>query len=102
MSVYSLHLTIRAQEDINQFWDYVPQDYWEPAERFIDSLLERTQDLAGFPYMGPPDAELIDVHALVVGRFKVFYTVNESTRTVMILRFWDTHRDLPIWEDLSG
>ena len=102
MSLYSLHLTLRAQEDINRFWDYVPPDYWEPAERFIDSLFERTEELTRFPYLGPSDPDLSDVHALVFGRFKVFYTVNEPTRTVMILRFWDTHQDLPTWEDLSG
>jgi plasmid stabilization system protein ParE len=102
MSLYSLHITLRAQEDINRFLDYVPQDYWEPAERFIDSLLERAEKLARFPHMGPPDADLPGVRALVFGRFKVFYTVNEPTRAVVILRFRDTHQDLPTWEDLSG
>ncbi|MCE0524172.1 MAG: type II toxin-antitoxin system RelE/ParE family toxin [Methylacidiphilales bacterium] len=102
MSLYSLHLTLRAQEDINRFWDYVPPDDWESAERFIDRLFERTEKLAGFPHMGPPDADLSGVRALVFGRFKVFYTVNEATRTVMVLRFWGTHRDFPSREDLSG
>ncbi len=78
MSLYSLHMTFRAREGINQFLDYVPSDYWESAERFIDKLIERAEQLAKFPYLGPPDADLPDVHALVFGRFKIFYAINES------------------------
>ena len=77
--------TSLAEEDLIAIWQYVARDSEAAADRLLDRIENRWQQLAIYPLSGPLHDDLASgVRHLIVGEYLTFYRVSEDA--VEILR----------------
>jgi len=92
--------TSRAEEDLIDIWLYVAHDSPAAADRLLDHIDTRLQQLSLMPLSGPPRGDLqVGVRHLVIGNFLAFYRVEETG--VVITRVMHGRRDITSG-DLEG
>jgi toxin ParE1/3/4 len=92
--------TSRAEDDLIEIWLYVAQDSPVAADRLLDRIDARLQQLSLMPLSGPSRHDLLPgLRHLVIGNFLVFYRVEETG--VVIVRVMHGRRDITP-EDLEG
>jgi toxin ParE1/3/4 len=71
-----VRFTRRAQRDLAEIHAYISQDSSDIASRLIDRLIERSRELADYPFEGretdEPNARVLVVPRL---RYFIFYTI---------------------------
>ncbi|WP_319944170.1 type II toxin-antitoxin system RelE/ParE family toxin [Mesorhizobium sp. AR10] len=69
----------QAEDDLIAIWLHVAQDNEAAADRLIDRIDNRCQQLATFPFSGAPRDEIMPgVRHLVVGEYLTLYRVGED------------------------
>jgi toxin ParE1/3/4 len=71
--------TSRAEEDLIEIWLYVSQENPAAADRLLDRIDARLQQLSSMPLSGSQRGDLLPgVRHLVIGNFLAFYRVDET------------------------
>src|SRR5206468_10190703 len=74
---------------------YAARDNPDAATALGNNLLDAALSLAQTPYKGSRYQKLADIRKLTLRPFKIFYRMNETKKTVEILRFWHSARSEP-------
>jgi len=84
-----------AIADLAEIVSYIAQDNPNAATALGNNLLDAALSLAPTPYKGSRYQKLADIRKLTLRPFKIFYRVNETKKTVELLRFWHSARIEP-------
>lgn len=97
---YTIIIDVRAQDDIDEFYAYLSKYSEGTANKYVEAFYDALeQTIAQFPLLFPCFADIGDpYHAFLFSlsqrtTFWIIYTVNENTKEVHILRFWNTARE---------
>jgi len=94
------NFTAQAEADIEAIGEYIAEDNQPRAFSFVRQIRERCEKIARMPEAVPVVLEQDDVaiRRIVFGRYLIFYTLENSTVTV--LRVLHGARDLDaLWPD---
>ncbi|MBQ7116629.1 MAG: type II toxin-antitoxin system RelE/ParE family toxin [Clostridia bacterium] len=103
MKKYNIFIVKEAKEDLREIYTYISEELCEPqiAKKIRESLKSKIYSLQQFPNRNPINDEPLfkarGIRALIAERYRIFYTVNESDSSVMILRVISTRRD---WQNI--
>jgi toxin ParE1/3/4 len=77
----------QAETDLDEIWWYIAQDNPDNADRFLDKIEERCQELAQFPHMGISREELmLTLRSLPLGNYLIFYLpIEDGIEVVRVL-----------------
>lgn len=76
--------TLRAKTDLDEIWLHIALDNLAAADRLIDRIVSRCQDLAAHPRLGPARPEIApDARMLVVDDYLVLYRVEDANVEVV-------------------
>lgn len=90
----------RAEEDLIDIWLYVAHDSPAAADRLLDRIDARLQQLSLMPLSGPTRDDLLPgVRHLTIDNFLTLYRVEETG--VVIIRVMHGRRDITP-DDLEG
>ena len=90
---YSIHITDKAERDLNEAADYIEFTLLNPeaADHLLDKVEEEISNLAFMPekYKTVDDPLLAawGIRLIVINNYLAFYIVDESTKTIHIIRF---------------
>lgn len=85
--------TSHAEEDLIAIWQYVARDSEAAADRLLDRIENRWQQLAIYPSSGPLRDDIAPgLCHLVVGEYLTFYRVGDDA--IEILRVLDGRRKI--------
>ncbi len=77
-----------AELDLDEIWDYIAQDNFTVADRFLDTISERCHMLARHPEIGRLRPELApDLRSFAVGNHIIFYRpIDDGIEVARVLR----------------
>jgi toxin ParE1/3/4 len=85
--------TSRAEDDLIEIWHYVAQDSPTAADRLLDRIEARCQQLSTLPLSGMARGDLQpEARHLVIGNHLVFYKV--AKEEIVVLRVLDGRRNI--------
>lgn len=90
---FSIHITEPAKKDIRNTINYIGNVLKNPAaaDRLLTKVESNIASLSLMPYRcslaDDPVLALQKIRYLIIGNYYAFYQINETTRTVHILRF---------------
>jgi len=88
-----VRLTLQARSDLLELWRYIAQRDPAAADRVLDRIAARCEQLAGRPRLGRARPDIRpDARSLTVERWLVLYRVIDGG--VQIVRVVDGARDL--------
>lgn len=88
------HLSEHAQEDLIDIWMYIADDSVRSADRVIDRITAKCEELAEMPLSGRLREEFAaDLRSYPVGRYLVFYVPDDDG--ISVVRVVSGERDLP-------
>ena len=96
--IYRVIWTRLALADLDALTRFIAADNPIAAERIGHGILEHTQLLIRFPFIGPtyPHGSRGPVREIVFRRtYRIFYSVSESTCVASVLRVWHGARGEP-------
>jgi plasmid stabilization system protein ParE len=88
-------LSVAAELDLDQIWDYIAEDNIDAADRWIDKLFDAFQSLAEAPGMGHRREDLTTLPVLFwpVGGYLILYRV--QAEWIEIAAVTQGARDIP-------
>jgi|SRR5271157_3759588 len=88
-------LSIGAELDLDEIWEYIAHDNIEAADRWIGKLFDAFEALALTPGMGHKRQDLTDVPILFwpVGAYLILYRI--QTERIEIVAVTQGARDIP-------
>ena len=88
-------LSVDAELDLGQIWEYIAEDNIDAADRWIDKLFDAFQSLAQAPGMGHKREDLTTFSILFwpVGAYLILYRV--QGRQIEIAAVTQGSRDIP-------
>ncbi len=88
-------LSIAAELDLDEIWDYIAQDNIDAADRWIDKLFEAFHSLAKTPRIGHKREDLTAFPVLFwpVGAYLILYRIQEDL--IEIVAVTQGARDIP-------
>ncbi len=88
-------LSVAAELDLDQIWEFIAQDNIDAADRWIDKLFDAFQSLAQLPGMGHRREDLTAFPILFwpVGAYLVLYRV--LSEWIEIVAITQGARDIP-------
>lgn len=70
MKVLPIIRAARAEDDLIAIWLYIARDNEAAADRVLDRIEARCQQLAAYPYSGPPREDIAPgIRHLIVGEY---------------------------------
>ena len=83
-----------AIEDLRLIHDYISKDSKRYADRFLEKLLERVDQLESFPKSGRvvPEFNVDTIRELIEGNYRIVYKI--STTQIAIVRVHHAARQL--------
>jgi len=90
---YGYKITTKARRDLVGIWKYIAGDDASNASRFCLELLLAAESLQTFPYRHGTFAYRDGARKYPFRSYLILYEVDETSRTVEILRFWHAARD---------
>lgn len=83
-----------AIEDLNHIHAYISRDSKHYADRFVDKIIERVDQLENFPKSGRvvPEFQSETIRELIEGNYRIIYEV--SSDQISIVRVHHTARQL--------
>lgn len=82
-----------AESDLNDIWLDIAQESLAAADRFVDSVGQRSEQLSEFPELGRLRPEISDTaRSLNVGNYLILYRL--AARAVEVIRVVHGARDL--------
>ena len=100
MDEYALQITPEAEADIDEAYEYIAYHLENPQAAFTltDGIYAAIEELSSMPSRFPvwrhEPLKSEGVRFLCVKNFNVFYTINKSRKTVIILRVLYNRRDV--------
>lgn len=83
-----------AKRDLNEIWDYIAENDFNAADRWVDQLDEKFHLLATQPLMGRAREELLpQLRSFGHGNYVIFYTAFEDG--IDVVRVLHSARDIP-------
>lgn len=84
---YRVIWTAPALEDLQAIGEYIGRDSRVYAGQFVLRLQEQTGRLSQFPHQGRviPEFASSDYRELIIGSYRLFYTVRESTVYILTI-----------------
>lgn len=98
--MYKLEFLSVAKNDMLEIVKYISDDLKNPqaASRLADAFIEAAENICQFPYANKVYAPIkpleLEYRRIIVKNYLMFYTVNEQTKTVTIMRVIYGKRDL--------
>ena len=99
MGEYKIEVAVRAKRDMCEIYAYIADTIKEPniADRLLDKIEAQIRTLNKMPFRQPVERDeqlkLRNLRKVMVDNYLVFYTVNEKTATVFIVRVLYARRD---------
>lgn len=92
---YQVILSPRAVKDLEAIVRYIALDNPEIARELGQRLLDKTQELAKFPFKGQKVLEFNDptIRQIILKPYRIVYRVEEESKQVSVIRFWHSARD---------
>jgi toxin ParE1/3/4 len=85
--------TSRAEDDLIEIWLYVAHDNPAAADRLLDRIEARCQQLSALPFSGMARDDLQpEARHLVIGNHLIFYRV--AKEEIVVLRVLDGRRNI--------
>lgn len=79
MNLLPIIRTAHAEEDLIAIWLYVAQDSGAAADRLLDRIEARWQQVATYPFSGAPREDIATgIRHLIVGEYLTLYRVREE------------------------
>ena len=79
MSLLPVVRNARAEEDLIAIWLHVAPDSEPAADRLLDRIEARRQQLATYPYSGAPRDDIAPgIRHLIVSEYLILYRVRED------------------------
>jgi|SRR6185437_12922084 len=94
---YKIVFSEPSIEDLGNIVHYIATDNPQAASRFGAKLIASVRNLAVFPRLGRivPEKNDDNVREIIFKPYRIFYRVNDDTKTVEIARFWHAARGEP-------
>jgi toxin ParE1/3/4 len=94
---YQVVLSPSARADLRDIARYISFDAPDRALQFGLFLISRTRLLAQSPELGRvvPEFEDPSIREIVVRSYRVVYRLDDSHRSVEVIRFWHAARGMP-------
>lgn len=91
----TIHWTRTAIDHLEAIHDYISQDSRPYADRTIERLTRRSQQIAEYPQSGRrvPETDKDDVREVIEGSYRLIYRIREDQ--VDVLAVIHTARELP-------
>lgn len=78
--------TARADEDLIEIWQRIGRDNPAAADRVLDAIERRWNQLARHPYSGMARNDIADgLRHLTVGQYLILYRVTDAVEIVRVL-----------------
>ena len=86
-----------AVEDLHSIHDYISKDSKYYADRYIDKLINRVEQLQTHPKSGRvvPEFELDTLRELIEGNYRIVYQINKAS--ISIVRVHHAARDFKLY-----
>ena len=83
-----------AIEDLRSIYHYISMDSKRYADRFVEKLIERVEQLEAFPKSGRvvPEFSIETIRELIEGNYRIIYKI--STNQISIVRVHHSARQL--------
>jgi len=101
--MYNIEYLPSFDDDLDAVLTYYELDYMSPqtADAILNDLDKVAVDLSSYPRRYPKYLPMLPLHTdyrvLFIKGNAVFYTVEESTKTVKIMRMLNGHMDFDAW-----
>lgn len=88
-------LSVDAEQDLNQIWEYIAQDNMDAADRWVEKLFDAFQSLAEAPGMGHTREDLTALPVLFwpVGAYLILFRV--QAEWIEVVAVTQGARDIP-------
>ena len=85
-------MSLNADNDLSQIYFYISNDSLYYANKTIDNILSRLEDLTLFHYMGRkvPEYNINNIRELIYKSYRIIYEI-ESNK-ILIRRIWHSSR----------
>jgi len=72
-----VHWTDTAEGHLDGLYAYIAQDSPEVANRMVDQLIRRSQQIAEFPFSGRrvPEYNIDQIREVIEGPYRIFYHI---------------------------
>ncbi len=100
MTSWNVTVAPEFGEDLRNIYSYIATELFEPmiAKNLIDQILKSVKELSAFPLMHPlyekEPWRRRGLRKMIVGNFFVFFTAQEETKTVIVLRAFYAGRNI--------
>jgi plasmid stabilization system protein ParE len=90
-------LSVSAEFDLDEIWEYIAQDNLDAADRWITKLFDAFQSLAQSPGMGHRREDLTSLPVLFwpVGAYLILY--RPQSEVIEIVAITQGARDIPVF-----
>lgn len=88
----NINIEIEAKADLKQIQEYISKDSIYYANKTINEIINKTEYLLMFPYMGRkiPEFNNVNFRELIYKSYRIFYKVNSN---VYVLKIFHHSRD---------
>ena len=88
----NINIEIDARTDLKQIQEYISRDSIYYANKTINEIINKTEYLLMFPYMGRkiPEFNKVNFRELIYKSYRIFYKVNSN---VYVLKIFHHSRD---------
>ena len=99
MAEYEIEITAGAKRDLREVHAYISSTLKEPnvADELLDKIETKILALKSMPFRHAIERDeqlkLRNLRKLIVDSYLVFYTINEKTETVFVVRVLYARRD---------
>ena len=94
---YTIAWTHAAVSDLRAVAAFISQDNPRAAAELVKRMLSRLDHAASFPFAqrSVPEFDDRQTREVLLNPYRVVYVVNETARTITILRVWHAARGTP-------
>jgi addiction module RelE/StbE family toxin len=77
--------TDKATSHLLSIYEYIQQDSPIYAEKLLDKLISRSEQIASFPYSGRkvPEYDAEHIREIFEGKYRIIYRVNEDAVDIL-------------------
>jgi plasmid stabilization system protein ParE len=82
------HWTVKARQRLQQLYDHIAEDQPENAQRFVDRLTRRADEIAEYPLTGRvmEQFQRDDIREVYEGRYRMIYRVLPDRIDILTVR----------------
>ena len=94
---FKIVFTKLAIADLSGLVTFIARDNPEAAEQFGCEIIEKTEKLDAFPFLGRvvPEFKIENIREIIHRPYRIVYRVREGQKLIEILRVWHAARGIP-------